>query len=159
MYWFIGTIVLILILNFIFFGSDAFSADTTIDLNIHDTYFVIANMYFVLPLSIFLIFGIYLVRTLRSNFENLTVNIILIISITLLILVITTTNSIISVLIQQNAGWTINPPLSAGVVDHDIEPNENYLGVLKNATYGTQILLLILLTFCGFKTGLNYKRR
>ncbi len=158
LYWFFGTLVLILILNFAFFGSNAFSADTTVDLNIHDTYFVIANIHFVLLLSVFLFFGIYLIRTLLRNCKNLTANIILMISIILLILFFTATNSVIAVLIQQSAGWTIYPPLSAGAIEHEIKPDESYLGVLKNVIYGIQILLLILLIFCGFKTGRNYKQ-
>ncbi|MBA6151612.1 hypothetical protein [Gelidibacter maritimus] len=158
MYWFIGSMVLILILNFIFFGSNAFSTDTTVDLNIHDTYFVIANIHLVVSLSVFLFFGIYLIRTLYRSFKNLAANIILMISIILLILIFTTTYSLITVLIQQSAGWTIYPPLSAGAIEHEIEPAEHYLGVLKNLVYGIQILLLILLAFCGYKTGRNYKQ-
>ncbi|WP_452225822.1 hypothetical protein [Lacinutrix cladophorae] len=157
-FWLIGTTILVLILNTLIFGIDGLKSDSTLDINIHDTYFVIANFHFILLLAVLVFFGIYLVRTLRKNFKNLTANLILIISTILLILVLIGIDSILDAFIRQTTSWTIYPPLSAGEIEPEIEPKENNLEILSSVLFYTQILLLIFLAYCGFKTGRNYKR-
>ena len=151
-----------LILNTLIFGIDGLKSDSTLDINVHDTYFVIANFHFILLLGVLVFFGIYLIRTLRRNFKNLTANLILMISTILLIIVLNGISTIVENFIQLTSGWTIHPPLSAGEgieqIEEEIEPKENNLGILFSIIFYTQILLLIFLAFCGFKTGLNYKR-
>lgn len=69
-------------------------------------------------------------------------------------------NSILELFIQQTSGWTIYPPLSAGEIESTVQSEENNstgLGILSNILFYTQIILLIFLTYCGFKTGRNYK--
>ncbi len=140
-------------MDFALLGSDGFKSDSTLDLNIHDTYFVIAHVHFVVLFSVLIFFGIYFLRTLRRNFKNLTANLILIISTILLILILVNVSSIISSL-SQFSGSTEYPPLSGGMIEH----NGNEFGILSNILFIIQILLLILLTYCGFKTGRNYKQ-
>ena len=161
-FWLIGTIILVLILNTLIFGIDGLKSDSTLDINVHDTYFVIANFYFILLLGVLVFFGVYLIRTLRGNFKNLTANLILMISTILLIIILNGISTIVENFIQQTSGWTIYPPLSAGdgmeQIEQEIEPKENDYGILSSVLFYTQILLLIFLTYCGFKTGLNYKQ-
>ncbi|MGS2727903.1 hypothetical protein ACU8DI_14935 [Psychroserpens sp. BH13MA-6] len=161
-FWLIGTTIIMLILNTLIFGIDGLKSDSTLDINIHDTYFVIANFHFILLLGVLVFFGIYLVRTLRRNFKNLTANLILMISTILLILILNGISTIVDNLIQQTSGWTIYPPLSAEQaieqIEKEIEQKENNFGILSSVLFYTQIILLILLAYCGFKTGLNYKR-
>lgn len=145
-------------MNFVLFGTDGFKSDSILDLNIHDTYFVIANVHFVLLFSVLIFFGVYLFRTLKRNFKNLTANLILMISTILLILVLIGIDSIVDALIQQTSSWTIYPPLSAGENKTEIEPKESNFEILANVLFLIQILLLIFLTYCGFKTGRNYKQ-
>jgi len=157
-FWLIGTIILVLILNTLIFGIDGLKSDSTLDINVHDTYFVIANFHFILLLGVLVFFGIYLIRTLHRNFKNLTANLILIISTILLIIILNGISAIVETFIQQTSGWTIYPPLSAGEGIEEIEPKENNFGILSSVLFYTQILLLIFLAYCGFKTGINYKR-
>ena len=157
-FWLIGTTILVLILNTLIFGIDGLKSDSTLDINIHDTYFVIANSHFIQLFGVLVFFGIYLVRTLRRNFKNLTANLILMISTILLILVLIGIDSILDAFIRQTTSWTIYPPLSPGEMKPDIEPKENNLGILSSLLFYTQIFLLVSLAFCGFKTGRNYKR-
>ncbi|MCB0745061.1 MAG: hypothetical protein KDC67_14225, partial [Ignavibacteriae bacterium] len=134
--------------------------DSTLDINVHDTYFVIANFHFILLLGVLVFFGIYLIRTLRRNFKNLTANLILMISTILLVIILNGISAIVENFIQQTSGWTIYPPLSAGeVIEQKIETKENNFEILSSVLFYTQILLLIFLAFCGFKTGLNYKKK
>ncbi|MEK6155676.1 hypothetical protein WIW50_20620 [Flavobacteriaceae bacterium 3-367] len=158
-YWLLGTIALVLILNLAIFGIDGFKTDSTFSLNVHDTYYVLANVQFLLLLFILIFFGVYSIRTLGRNFKNLTANLILMIASILLILLIASVNSIIDSLIQQTSGWTIYPPLGSEEIEPEVKPYENNFEVFSNTMLIVQILLLILLGYCGFKTGLNYKRR
>ncbi len=107
-------------------------------------------------------FGIYLVRTLRGNFKNLTANLILIISTILLIVILNGISAIVENFVQQTSGWTIYPPLSDGdgieQMEQEVEPKESSFVILSSALFYIQIILLIFLAYCGFKTGLNYKR-
>jgi heme/copper-type cytochrome/quinol oxidase subunit 1 len=161
-FWLIGTTILVLILNALIFGIDGLKSDSTLDINVHDTYFVIANFHFIFLLGVLVFFGIYLIRTLRRNFKNLTANLILMISTILLIIILNGISTIVDNFIQQTSGWTIYPPLSAGdgikQIEQEIKPKENSFRILSSVLFYTQILLLIFLTYCGFKTGLNYKR-
>jgi hypothetical protein len=75
-----------------------------------------------------------------------------------LILVLIRINSILDAIIRQTASSTIYPPLSAGEIEPKMEPKGNNFGILSSLVFYTQILLLIFLAYCGFKTGRNYKR-
>ena len=158
LFWFISTTILVLILNTLIFGIDGLNADATLDINIHDTYFVIPNFHFIILLGVLVFFVVYLVRTLHRNFKNLTANLILMIATLLLILVLIGFDSILDAFIRQTTSWSIYPPLSAGEVEPDFKPKETNLSVLSSVLFFTKILLLIFLAFCGFKTGQNYKR-
>ena len=156
LFWFISTTILVLILNTLIFGFDGLKANAALDINIHDTYFVLQNFHFIILLGVLVFFGVYLVRTLRSNFKNLTANLILMIATLLLILVLIGFDSILDAFIRQTTSWSIYPPLSAGNVEQDFKPKETNLSALSSVLFFTKILLLISLAFCGFKTGQNY---
>ena len=140
------------------FGIDGFKADSNLDINIHDTYFIIANFHFILLLGALIFFGIYFVRTLRRKFENLIANLILMVSTILLVLILIEIASILDALTRQTTGWTIYPPLRAGEIVPELEPKENNFGILSNVLFFIQIILLTFLAYCGFKTGRNYER-
>ena len=152
-----------LILNTVIFGIEGLKSDSTFDINIHDTYFVIANFHFILLIGVLVFFGIYLVRTLRKNFKNLTTNLILMISTIILIVIINGISSIVENLIQQSSGWTIYPPLSAGIALEQIEQEaklkNNNLNIISNLILIIQISLLVFLAYCGFNTGTKFNKR
>lgn len=144
-FWLIGTTIFVLLLTTLIFGIDGLTSDSTLDINVHDTYYVITNFHVILLLGVLVFFAIYLVRTLRRNFKNLTANLILMISTILLILVLIGIDSILDALIRQTTSWTIYPPLSAGEVKPDFKPKKNNLGLLSSILFFTHIFLLILL--------------
>lgn len=158
-YWLVLTIAFTIILNLIIFGPSGFKSESTINVNIHDTYYVIANHHFIILLAVFTLFAVYLGRTLFQNFRNSTVNLILIITTIILSFVVIEVKSILDHLIQQTSGWTIYPPLSAGESEHPGENISTNLEVFSYIIFVIQVLLLILLAYTGFKTGVNYKNR
>jgi heme/copper-type cytochrome/quinol oxidase subunit 1 len=152
-FWLIGTISFVLILILGIFGIDGLKSDAVTDINVHDTYYVIANIHLISPFISLTFFGIYLIRMLRRNFKNLTANLIFMISDITLILIFTFLISLVNS-IREIPGSTEYPPLSGGIV-------ENAGNGWNNAYYILliiQLILIILLTISGIKTGLNYKR-
>tara|TARA_Y100000815_G_scaffold246540_1_gene246285 strand:- start:769 stop:1128 length:360 start_codon:yes stop_codon:yes gene_type:complete len=75
-----------LIITVVFFGFDDLISNASIDLNIHDTYFVMEGLSFLLMLITLLFFWIYLIRMLVVNFKILTVNIVFLLSAILILL-------------------------------------------------------------------------
>ena len=139
--WLVGTAGLFLVLTLILFGIDGFNIDSTFDINIHDTYFVIANVHLVLLLFVFIFFTVYLLRAVRNRFKNITANLILI---------------IVTILVAAVLGKTIGmldffsgPPNNESVVG-------NALKIISRILFIVQIGLLVLLAYSGFKTGRNY---
>ncbi|SFR64121.1 hypothetical protein [Maribacter stanieri] len=139
--WLVGTAGLFLVLTLILFGIEGFNINSTFDINIHDTYFVIANVHLVLLLFVFIFFTVYLLRAVRNRFKNITANLILI---------------IVTILVAAVLGKTIGmldffsgPPNNESVVG-------NALKIISRILFTVQIGLLVLLAYSGFKTGRNY---
>lgn len=152
-FWLIGTIAFVLITDILVFGIGELKAESVLDINIHDTYFVIANSHFILLFGVLIFFTVYLLRMLRRKFKNLTANLIFMISNILLSLIIVQIISVVNS-VSEFPSTTGYPSLSGETV----KQVGNGLGILTIILFIMQILLMILLAFCGFKTGLNYQR-
>ncbi|SMP00913.1 hypothetical protein SAMN06265375_10141 [Muriicola jejuensis] len=129
-------------------GPDAFKTDTTFDINIYDTYFVIANIQMVPLLGVFTFFIVYLFRTIKRNFKNYTANVILIIATILFIIVLGKTIGILDF---------FSNPSSNAEFKEDKNPVGDALSILSKIMFILQTGLLVLLAYCGFKTGQNYR--
>ncbi|MCE2613165.1 hypothetical protein LVD13_09300 [Flavobacteriaceae bacterium D16] len=143
-FWFIGTVGLVLVLTLVLFGLDGFKSDSTFDINIYDTYFVFANIHIVPLLIVFAFFTVYLLRVIRLNFRNFTVNVILIIATILLILILGRTISMLDFL---------DKPINDAEFIEDKNPVAVALNNLSSILFIIQTGLLVLLAYCGFKTG------
>jgi len=149
-FWFLGTSGLALVLSLVLFGFEGFKTDAAFDINIHDTYFVIANIHIVPFLLVFTFFTVYLFRAIKHNFKIFTANVILIIATILFIILL---------------GKTI------GLLDFISKPTNNtqfmeekdlvgyVLTILSRSMFILQTGLLVLLAYCGFKTGQNFKSK
>jgi len=152
-FWSIGTILFVIVF---FFGPSGFrNFDLTgeTDINVHDTYYVIPTIHLFILISTLIFFGVYLIRMIRRNFKNLTANLIFMISDITLILIFTFLISLVNS-IREIPGSIEYPQLSDGIV-------ENAGNGWNNAYYillGIQLILTILLSISGIKTGMNYKR-
>ena len=152
-FWLIGTILFVIVFSVGPSGFRSFDLTGDTDINVHDTYYVIPTIHLFVLITTLIFFGVYLIRMLRRNFKNLTANLIFIISDITLILIFTFLISLVNS-IREIPGSTEYPPLSGGIV-------ENAGNGWNNAYYillGIQLILIILLTISGIKTGMNYKR-
>jgi len=143
-FWLIGTAIFALIIIFLIFDLDSLSPGSTMDINIHDTYFIMPTSYFVVLLLILIFFGVYLIRMLRRNFKNKSANVIFLIVNILLVIKLTQTIYILNAFAQSAENET---------------EMESGLMAFSNVLLTTQVFLLILLGFSGIKTGLNYKNK
>ncbi|WP_435623769.1 hypothetical protein [Flagellimonas sp.] len=152
-YWLIGTLGLAIFFTILLFGMDGFDPDATLEINIHDTYFVIANSHFVLLIFILTFFWVYLFRIVRRRFKNLTVNLILLVTTIALILVFGQTISILD---------AFSRPISLmenSYSNGEKHPVEEILSTFAKILFVSQIGLLILLAYCGFQSGRYYKTK
>jgi heme/copper-type cytochrome/quinol oxidase subunit 1 len=145
--WLIGTALFVLILNFSLFGVDGFKSDSVTDINVYDTYFVIANFHFILLLSVLIFFSVYLSRMLRRNFKNITVNLIFMICGLLSIWILTGIISIINSYIEVTETTEYNLPVTGNIFDN-----------ASTLLYLTLIIIVILIAYSGFKTDMNYRK-
>lgn len=152
-FWLIGTVSFVLTLILWIFGISGLKSDSVTDLNVHDTYYVIANIHLIIPMVTLIFFGVYLIRMLRRNFKNLTANLIFMISDITLILIFTFLISLVNS-IREIPGSTEYPPLSSGIVENTGNGWNNAFYILLII----QLILIILLTISGIKTGRNYNR-
>ncbi len=136
-----------LILNLILLGFDGFKPESNTDINIHDTYFVITNVHFFLLLSVLIFFSVYIIRMLKMNFKNFTANLIFMISGLLFIWVLTGIISIVNSHIQVTDTTEYNLTVTNNIFDN-----------LSTVLYLTQIIIVGLIAYSGFKTGRNYKQ-
>ncbi|MCM4174302.1 hypothetical protein DHD32_22830 [Arenibacter sp. TNZ] len=145
--WLTGTSGLFLFWTLILFGIDGFNIDSTFDINIHDTYFVIANVHLILLLFVFVFFTVYLIRVVRNRFKNNTANLILIIATILLVVVLGKTIGMLD--------FFSGPPNNDSIAD-GINVVGNALKIISRILFTVQIVILVLLAYLGFKTGRNY---
>ncbi|SHN08363.1 hypothetical protein [Polaribacter sp. KT 15] len=144
--WLIGTAIFVLIINFSLFGVDGFKSESVTDINVHDTYFVIANIHFIFPLSILIFFSVYLIRMLKQNFKNLTANMIFVISGVLSIWILTGMISFVNSYIGVTETTEYNLTVTNKIFDN-----------VSTVLYSLQIIIVGLIVYSGFKTGRYYK--
>lgn len=151
-FWFIGTIIFVIVLFFGPSGFKNFNLSGNVDINVHDTYLVFPTIHLFILISTLTFFGVYLIRMLRRNFKNRSANLIFMISDITLILIFTFLISMVNS-IQVIPSTTEYPPLSGEIVENTKNGWHNTFNILL----GIQLILIILLAVCGIKTGRNHK--
>ena len=76
LYWLVGSLAFSLLATYFLFGANPLRMDESIDINIHDTYFVIGNPYAIFLLTIPFMSFIYFIRVWAYRFGNRTCNMI-----------------------------------------------------------------------------------
>ena len=148
--WLTVSLGLTLLLSLFLFGRNFLS--DTIDIHLHDTYFVIKSLYILLPIFFLVTFIVYLIKEFRNSFRRTLPNWILIIIGLTLVIALTLLIKAFSQLFM--GGWTLYPPLSALGPDKVPELTQDPVTkFLTNIFTVLQILVLAMLLFVAFRWG------
>ena len=148
------TIALAVILIF-WFGSQIYPRNTSFEIALNDTYFIIAGKLFILPVFLGLIMIIYIVKEAIYFFRRKFQNIVLLISTLLFNIYLLFFAKFFTVFFAVNGGRTVYPPLSAL---RDNNPPMSLSGVDRRLTIllFIQIFFLIILVIIAILTGKNW---
>jgi heme/copper-type cytochrome/quinol oxidase subunit 1 len=130
----------------------------TLDIHVHDTYFVIAHLHILLPMFLLVTFIVYFTKSFRNSFKRTLSNWILVV--TGLILVITLT-FLIEIFSQFfTGGWTLYPPLSALGPDKVPELTQDPIAkFITNLLSVVQVVVLLMLLFATYRWGTQKSRK
>jgi heme/copper-type cytochrome/quinol oxidase subunit 1 len=148
--WLTISLLLTLLLSLILFGKNFLS--DTVDIHLHDTYFVIAPFHILLPIFFLLTFIIYFIKEFRNSFRLTIPNwILIIIGVTLVIALTLLTKTFSQIF---TGGWTLYPPLSALGPDKLPELTQDPVTkFITNLFTVVQLLVLTMLLFVVFRWG------
>ena len=136
-----------------YFPFDSNARGILLDLQMHDTYFVISRATIIPPVFLLLTFVLYFIKEIRKRFSRKVPNTIVLISGLLLIVLLAFINKSIIVL-GTNYGWTAYPPLS---MIPELGPKGAVLNPsaarLANALTVLQILVTVALLYVVFHWG------
>lgn len=137
------------------FDSDA--RGVFLDLQMHDTYFVISRATIIPPVFLLLTFVLYFIKEIRKRFSRKVPNTIVLVSGLLLIILLAFVNKSI-IILGTNYGWTAYPPLSmipeSGPEGATLNP---FAARLANALTVLQIMVTVALLYVVFHWGRGTK--
>lgn len=145
--WFLGAVLTSFLTLVLIFGIDGFKADETIDINIHDTYFVFSNTPFFWFLGALIFFVIYFFRMIRGKFKNVFVGILVLLFCLGLILLLSKIIYVVDSLLQSTIGFQE----SGG--DKEISPVTKILSAFTNVLFVIKVLFLLILSYSAYRIG------
>ncbi|MBP4137556.1 hypothetical protein [Flavobacterium geliluteum] len=147
--------VVLLIISYLAYNPNLVfpNKETTVDINIHDTYFVIESTNILILTILFVFFFTYLVRMIITRFRIITINSIFLLSNLLMIVLIAQVIKIIKIFTIE-AGITIYPPLSAPPQIH----RDNAFETLFYFFVIAEIIVVATFIFSSLKTIAILKR-
>jgi heme/copper-type cytochrome/quinol oxidase subunit 1 len=153
--WLTISLVLTLLLSLFLFGKNFLN--DTIDIHLHDTYFVIAPLHILLPIFCLVAFIVYFAKEFRNSFRRTLPNWILIIF--GLTLVISLTFLIKTFSQFFTGGFTLYPPLSALGPDKIPELTQDPTAKFVTSFLTVmQIVVLLVLLFFVYRWGTQKQR-
>jgi len=152
--WLTGCIAVTIIVGILFFGKAIFEKD--VDINLHDTYFVIANQHFFICFFIFFSFVGYFIKENRYGFNRkLPLRIFLILGLGFNVLLVKM--SLIATFFNPwKSGWTVYPPLSVKAKPTEVNVINEFAATVftpTNALLAIQILVIALMLRAAYKYG------
>ncbi len=124
-----------------------------IDINIHDTYFVLASYIVLIPIIVVFFSFIYFLRVIVEKFQNNTVNLVFLVSNLCLIIIL----SFLITIVNSFAifpGQIIYPPLSA----LPVEQNGNGFDTVYYIMLTLQIFIILIEIIFSFLIGRKYNK-
>jgi heme/copper-type cytochrome/quinol oxidase subunit 1 len=151
--FFLTAIVTSLITFHFAFGFTSIETESVLDINVHDTYFVIEKRELFPLFSLLILYLFYFIKVCVQKFKNRqTLWIFSIISLTTILICPSILGFVKS--LATEPGWTVYPPLSATKV----EIKENMFSRIYPNLYFAYIALTMFGVFVFYKLGKLYKR-
>ena len=151
--WFVATLV---VAYLIFDPGLTFNIkDATVDVNVHDTYFVMEGFHILMLVTVALFFLVYFIRMLIYRFNNRTVNLLFLIANLLQVLSLAGIINLLGVFIDM-AGTTLYPPLSGPDVIHS---NDDRFKALYYSLIVIALLLAVFEVFVIYRTITFYRKK
>lgn len=127
----------------------------SIDINLHDTYFVISRQTIVGEPFLALVTIIYLIKEGIRGYRRKLQNFIMIISNFLFIMQLTTLFAVIGIL--ENGEWDIAPSIAALPNEKTLLPYLNFFYRIEHIMFITFAVFLLILVINSILTGKNWK--
>ncbi|MGM9477879.1 SMI1/KNR4 family protein [Pedobacter sp. GSP4] len=150
--WLLGCIAVSVIIGFCIFGKAIFEKD--IDINLHDTYFVIANHHFLISFFLIISFTAYFIKEKRRSFKPRGPFLIFLFLGLCFVVLLTKASPIFSFFNSPlGSVWTVYPPLSAVATTPKAESFTSTVFTLNNTLVVFQVLIITLMLFASYKHG------
>lgn len=150
-----SSIIIVLIAFHFRFDLTNFKQESVLDINLHDTYFVIEKIELLSLFALIFLYIIYLIKVVIEKFKNnLTLWIYSIISLILIIIFPSLLSFVKSLAVEP--GWIVYPPLSAP--ESQVEVKKNMFNTIYTILYYIYIIVTISGIVGVFKLGRVYKR-
>ncbi|XLS29140.1 hypothetical protein ACJD0Z_18325 [Flavobacteriaceae bacterium M23B6Z8] len=152
-FWFLGTLVLILIIFTSIFGLQNLGWNKVLDMNVHDTYFVISYVHLFLLFAVVFLWIVYLIRMLMYYYRKPLINLIFMFTNTIFTGILILFLNVLFAFKRSSLN-TEYPPLSAA----SVPATDTLVNPVYNSTLVFVFFLLLLLSFVGYKTGQLYSK-
>jgi hypothetical protein len=131
----------------------------TVDLHLHDTYFVFSSETVIIPFFLFLNFLVFCFKEARRLFSQTIPNIIMFVSGLLLIAYMTNLGKDL-IMAQTSFGWTAYPPPSAVTDLFPVQKEAHpIVRVFANVIIVFQLVIIFVLICVSFQWGTRWKRK
>lgn len=152
--WLLGCIAITIVIGLLFFGKAIFEKD--IDINLHDTYFIVTNQHFFICFFTFFSFSLYFIKEKRNSFNRkLPFFIFLALGLGLNALLVKA-SPIVTFFNPWRSGWTVYPPLSVKAKAIEVNAIKGFAATFLtpfNALLAIQFFVIVLMLFAVYKYG------
>lgn len=145
------------VITFILTGKHHF-LKPTLDIELHDTYFVLAWQTIVVEPFLIIITLIYLIKEGIYKYKRKIQNFILIIS-NFIFIVLLSTNFVIFGVFEAGGGWQVCPPLSALPNEKPLLAVTNRFNQIEHVVFMVLIFFLLILVLSAIHTGKNWRAK